>query len=245
MNLEYVPLLKVQRELYDIPRGMGRFREYIATMIDPETRDMKLPLAAMNPMGREHVPALLDQYLAFDADGLAAQAVREAEARLQEVPGEFKVTLVIADDLRGGWTNRQTSEYHLRFGYQAYQQRGWITGTLWTSETPSVQTVRTEVLTAVFGTAYLQQHGPVKTLREILAQAGYAMAQAGCTDPSFAHDELAYIREVIAPYLDSQEYPIIFACLYGDSAATMLGYNSLGLSDRAGFALALSDAKNK
>jgi hypothetical protein len=243
MKLEYVPLLKLQRKLYDIPRGMDRFREYLATMIDPETRDMKLPLAAMNPMGREHLPALLDQYLSFDADGLAAQAVQEAEAQLNDISGGFKVALVIADDLRGGWTNRCSSEYGLRFGNQAYHKRGWVTGTLWTSEKPTTHIVRTEVLTAVFGTAYTQQHGVAKTLQETLAHAGYAMAHAGCTEPSLARDEIEYTREVLTPYLQTQNYPIIFACLFGDNAATMLGYDALGLSDRAGLALALHDAK--
>ena len=52
MRLEYVPLLKVQRDLYELPRGMERFREYIRTMSDAATGDLKFPLVAMNPMGR-------------------------------------------------------------------------------------------------------------------------------------------------------------------------------------------------
>lgn len=245
MKLEYVPLLKLQRELYDIPRGMERFQEYIATMVDPETRDIKLPLAAMNPMGKEHVPALLDQYLAFDANGLAAQAVQEAEAQLSEIAGTFKVTLVIADDAKGGWTNRHASEYYLRFGNQPYHKRGWITGILWTSETPQPEATRAEILTAVFRTAYIQQHGFATTLREMLVQEGYAMARANCTAPALANDELEYTSEVLAPHLDSKDYPTVFSCLFGDSAASSLGYNPLGLSDRAGLALALHDAKKE
>jgi hypothetical protein len=243
MKLEYVPLLKIQRELYNIPRGFERFREYLATMIDPETRDMKLPLAPMNPMGKEQVPALLDQYLAFDTDGLAAQAVEDAEAQLQAVAGEFKVAFVMADDAQGGWTNRYASEYYLRFGNKPYHKRGWITGILWTSETPNARSAHAEVLTAVFRTVHIQQHGFARTLREMLAQDGYAMAQANCTEPCLASDELEYTREVIAPHLDSQNYPTVFACLFGDHAASLLGYNPLGLSERAGFALALHDAK--
>lgn len=245
MKLEYAPLLKTQRDLYDIPRGTERFRKYLATMIDPETRDMKLPLAPMNPMGKEHVPALLDQYLAFDADGLAAQVVKEAEGQLRNVPGEFKATLVIADDLKGGWTNRQASEYYLRFSNHPYHTRGWITGILWTSETPNPKNTCAEILTAVFRTAYIQQHGFAKTLREMLTQEGNAMAQAKHAEPMLADDELEYTREVIAPHLDSADFPTVFACLFGDGAASLLGYNPLGLSDRAGLALALSDAKKQ
>ncbi|MBI4600531.1 MAG: hypothetical protein HY721_01085, partial [Planctomycetes bacterium] len=46
---------------------------------------------------------------ALDADGVAARAASEAAARLANEPGDFKVTLVVADDLMGGWTNRYDS----------------------------------------------------------------------------------------------------------------------------------------
>lgn len=45
-----------------------------------------------------------------------------------------------------------------------------------------------------------------------------------------------------APNLDSKDYPTITTSLFGDVAAVSLGYTPPGLSERAGFALALSDA---
>ena len=59
-----------------MPRGMERFREYIKTMTDAETGDLALPLVAMNPMGKDHVPALIDEYLALGAEEIAEAAVR-------------------------------------------------------------------------------------------------------------------------------------------------------------------------
>ena len=35
MKLDYVPLLRIQRELHDLPRGMERFREYLRTIWSP------------------------------------------------------------------------------------------------------------------------------------------------------------------------------------------------------------------
>ena len=242
MKLEFVPLLQVQRDLYRLPRGMERFRAYLKTMIDPETNDLKLPLSAMNPMAKDHAPALLDRYLAFDADGVSARAVAEAESRLSNVVGEFKVTLLIVDDAMGGWTNRYSSEMVARSGSKPLLKRGWITGALWTSETPSAQAAREEALTAIYRAAYIQQHGFAAALREIMAQEGYAMAMAGCSKPSLDDDEIEYTREVIAPNLDSKDYPIIITSLFGDVAAASLGYAPAGLGERAGFALALSDA---
>jgi hypothetical protein len=244
MQLEYMPLLQIQRDLYRLPRGVERFRAYLQTMIDPETRDLSLPpLVAMNPMGKDHVPALLDQLLAFDADGVAARVIAEAAPKLANIPGEFKIGLAISDDLKGGWTNRYASEFSARFESKPILKRGWLTGILWTSETPSVQTTRETALMAVYRAAYVQQHGLAQTLREMMAQEGYAMAMAGCSQPALEADDLTYTREIIAPYLDVKDRPTLMACLFGDDAAHALGYPPQGLSPRAGFALALHEAR--
>ncbi len=245
MHLEYVPLLKVQRELYGLPRGMERFQAYIETMVDAQTRDLKVPLVAMNPMGKEHIPKLLDEYLALDAENIAAQAVTEAAAKLSRLEGAFKVTLVLSDDLMGGWTNRYSSEYAHRINSQAYFKRGWLTGLLWTSEAPTATRVREEVLTTLYRGAHIQESGFPFILKDMLAQEGYAMARAGCTEPVLDGDDLAYTEEVLAPYLDTKDYPTILVCLFGDEAAHALGYAPLGLSRRAGLALALHNAQRK
>ena len=242
MTLTFVPLLKIQRDLYDLPRDMTRFRAYIATMTDPVTGDLKYPLVAMNPMGKEHVPALLDQWMALESDETAARAVADAATRLKDVPGDFQVGLVIADDLKGGWTNRAAYEFGHRFGSKPFHKRGWLTGILWTSESPSASVARDEALTAVYRGAYIERHGYAKTLREMLAQEHYAMSNAGCTTPALDADDLAYTREVMARHLDATDQPTLITCLFGDEAGATLGYPKLGLSARAGLALALADA---
>ncbi len=153
------------------------------------------------------------------------------------------MTMVVADDAVGGWTNRYASEFDCRFASKPYHKRGWITGTLWTSEAPSARNPRAELLAAVYRTAHIQQHGFAGTLREMLRQEGYAMATAGCTQPSLDSDEVEYTRDVIEQFLDAKNHPVVIACLFGDKAADTLGYKSLGLSERAGFALALHDAR--
>jgi hypothetical protein len=243
MKLEFMPLLKVQRELYGMPRGVERFRAYLAAMIDPETRDLKLPLSGMNPMGKDHIPLLLDQYLAMDADLIAARAVADAASRLTNVQGEFKVALVLSDDAMGGWTNRYTSEFGRRFGTRAYHRRGWLEVGLWTSEAPEAERVRNQVLATIYRAAHIEQHGFAVTLREMLAQEAFAMARACLAEPVLDADDLAYTREVIAPHLDTKDYPTVMACLFGDEAARSLGYAPMGLSERAGFALALHDGR--
>ncbi len=243
MQLEFVPLLHLQRELYAIPRGMERFRAYLRAMIDWDAQEPRLPLGFLNPMGKDHVPALLDQYLAFDADGVAARAAAEAAARLRHVPGAYRLTLVIVDDLRGGWTNRYATEYSHRFQSGPRGDRGWITVLLWTSEPPSAEAVREEVQAAVFRQAHVEEHGVARTLGERMAQEGYALAMAGCTRPALDADDLEYTRAVLAPYLDEPDMRRTIECLYGDAAGRTLGFEPCGLSHRAGLALALDDAR--
>jgi hypothetical protein len=248
MTLEYVPLLQVQRDLYNMPRGFERFQEYLRTMIDPDTGDLKLPLVAMNPMGKDHLPPFLDKLLEMDADGAAARATSEAQSVLAGEPGDYKVCLVVSDDLRGGWTNRYTTEFDYRFRPKAYYKRGGIAGILWTSETYTPEQVREEVQLCLFRAAYIQRHGYARTLGEMVTQESYAMSQtaprmAGSTGPALDSDDLAYTREVLASHLDKTGHPTVIAALYGDVAARQLGYPPLGLSPRAGLALALEDAK--
>lgn len=240
MRLSFLPLLQVQRDLYAMPRGMERFREYIKTMTDPETGDLALPLVAMNPMGKEHVPALIDQYMALGAEPLAEQAVADVTADFSR---DYKVSLVVSDDLKGGWTNRWASEYSHRIEAHAINKRGFITGLLWTSEPAAIQRVRDEVLTSIYRVEYLQTHPAPTTLGGMLEQEGYAMARAGCTTPALDEDDLEYTRTVITPHLGAQDRATVIPCLFGDAAATALGYPAQGLSGRAGLALALNDAR--
>lgn len=243
MKFEFVPLLKIQRDLYDLPRGMERFNAYISAMVDDETNDIKLPLSGMNPMGKEHIKKLLDELIALDADDVAAQTLIEVEPKLSHIKADFKVALVLADDLMGGWTNRYTTEFSRRFQNNAYYKRGWLEVGLWTSETPSIETVRESVLTAIYRAVYIQEHGFAHTLREMLNQEGFATAMTECKEPSLDDEDLDYTREVIASCLDTNNQATIIACLFGDEAAHSLGYPPIGLSKRAGFALALHDAR--
>jgi hypothetical protein len=263
MNLDYVPLVRVMRDIQSVPRGqppdfngMKRFKKYLGMIFDYDRKVCKLPtLLAMNPMGKDHVTALLDAYLAMDGDGIGARVTTEVAARLADVPGDFKVGLLVADDLMGGGTNRYDYEFGIRFGVD-YSRTGdgppkhsrwvkdyWLAGVLWSSESPSERAVREAILTAAHRVAYMQQHGPARTLRAMLAQEGQVMALAGCSGPTLDAEDIAYTREVLIPYLDADDMRTCIECLFGDAAARTLGFTPRGLSPWAGLALALHDAR--
>lgn len=240
MNLEFVRLLAAQRELYRIPRGPARFGAYVRMMRDDPNA---APLVALNPMARDHVPALIEALIGLDADRVAAEAVAEDSARLADVPGEYRIGLVVADDVGGGWTNRCASEFAWASGSPDAIRRGWLAGVLWSSEPPSARAVREAVLTPIHRAAHVRRHGPARTLREFLAQEGRAMADAGCDAPTLAQDDLDYTREVLGPHLDETLARTIMECLYGDDAGRTLGFTPRGVSPRAGLALALHQAR--
>jgi hypothetical protein len=257
MNLEYVPLVPVMRELQGLPRDRERFRTYLRTIFPRDTEaDQLLPLLAMNPMGKDHVTRLLDALLALDADGIAARATAEAAAELADVPGDFKVGLVISDDLLGGWTNRYANEFTYRFGDEhgrssqpepgrrpRWLKDYWLMGVLWSSEPPAAATVRETILMSAHRLAYLHRHGPARNLRDMLAQEGHVMARAGCTAPVLDTDEIAYTREVLAPHLAATDKRACMELLFGDEGGRTLGFTPRGLSPWAGIALALHDAR--
>jgi hypothetical protein len=252
MKFAYVPLVQMQRELHGIPRGMNRFRQYLRSMLNEDGTDVALPpLVIMNPMGKDHMTAMLDTLLALDADGVAARALSEFSPDLVDVPGDVKVSLVVADDAMGGATNRYAYEYDLRFGPEGLRSRTgrqhpkqcWVAAVLWSSEAATLQATREAVLTAVYRFAYVHQHGAARTLREMLAQEGNVMAMAGCTQPILDDEDLGYTREVLAPLLDDDGMRIAIECLFGDSAAATLGFTPRGLSPWAGLALALHDSR--
>jgi hypothetical protein len=219
MRVEYVPLLQTQRELYRMPRDMKRFEQYLRTMVDESGEDLALPpLVAMNPMAREHVPELLDDYLRLDADSIARHAI-------------------------AGWTNRYACEYAMKFpgdvrpGSRANRRSAWLCVPLWSSEPADGARLRQEVMSTLFRAAYQTTHGRSRTLRQMLAQERYCASCAGYCGPRMDADELDYTRQVMEPYLDCEDIPTVIACLFGDPAAESLGFRKFGLSHRAGLAL--------
>jgi hypothetical protein len=208
----------------------------------------------MNPMAKDHVPALLDALLALDADGVGRRAAEEVSASLADLPGRWRTGLVVADDLGGGWTNRFACEFGLRFGSgdprdapgeipPKLPKRFWLTGVLWSSEPASARAAREAILTAAHRFSYMHRHGTPRTVRDKMAQEGYVLAMSGCAGPVLDPDDLDYSRAVLAPLLDADDMRTAIECLFGDAAGRTLGFTPRGLSPGAGLAVALHDAR--
>ena len=85
---------------------------------------------------------------------------------------------------------------------------------MWTSELPTADGLRQEVLAAIYRVAYQQPFGLPMTLRDRLRHEGLAGAFAGMR-PSLADAELRRARGIIAGLGDAPPYPTTLAALYG------------------------------
>ena len=235
--MQWLPLLQIQRDLLDVPRGAARFQQYLATMLD-SNGELRLPLPAFNPMSKGHVADLLTQLLAIDAEAIGQAAVVEAAERLPGVAwsNSTQVALVVADDARGGWTNRYLFETKHLFESRYEQSHGFITALLWSSEPAMELTIRQKVLAAVYRNAWIGKHGPAKTLEEMVLQEGMAGRFAGLRMDVLPIE----LETLIGGHLKTTHYPTIVACLYGDDAAESCGYDPLGLPVQAGLRYGLS-----
>ena len=242
MSLAHIPLLQQQRDLYDLPRGWARFECYLELMTGGG-QEMVLPLSVLNPMGKVHVAETLNRVLELNAEGVAAEAVEEAVERLAHVP-ELRHGLVVADDTQGGWTDRYLTDWTHRFNTRAEASRGWTVTLFWTSEQVTRPKISEKVLAQVYRTLYQQRTGLPKSLAAHLRQEGLALTFAG-VEQWLDADDIAYSLEVMTPYAGTTETPTVFACLYGDKAATSVGYPVLGLSERAGFAVGLEEVRQE
>ncbi|WP_189007026.1 hypothetical protein [Deinococcus roseus] len=238
--IEAVPLLKKQRALYEVPRGMERFQAYLDLMIDghPE-RLPTLPLQALNPMAREHVAERLDELIAAGADGWLQDFAAELNARLPDRP-DRKICWVMVDDVKGGWTHRYLNDASARFN-QAKYHLDWIPVMLWVSEDIKQENLRRSAFSNAFRHFYMLQHGAPETLQQMLDQEGQAQRFAEIP-LTFSAEELEYTSEVLRPHLQSTHFPTLFTCMYGDHIAEKVGYPPQGLSDLAGFEWSLAQA---
>jgi hypothetical protein len=236
MGLEFLPLLEEQRALLNTARGFERFQQYLDTMLDAQG-EVRLPLAAFNPMSKPHVAALLDDLIATEAEGTVRAALAEASALLGVLVPTVRVGLVVVDDALGGWTNRYMTDMDHRFDASGELKRGFATAYIWTGEATTPDLIRAEVLGVVYRHCYKRRHGLPTTLRQMLALEGLVSRFVGKA-PARGTSDLDHARALIARYLDTTLTPSIFAALYGDDAAISVGYPPLGIPPWGGLAIA-------
>jgi hypothetical protein len=237
------PMLKTLLEVYRVPPGKDRFDAYIKAATAGATRAADLacpPLVLANPMAKAHANQQLETWLALGAEEELMRILEEANQTFLSLEFEalVHVGLTLLDDLKGGWTDSILTDWGLRFPEKI--NLSWVCVPLWTKYPQTLKILRTNAKMAVGRFVWQAQHGTAKTLREMLAQEGYAQAFAGAK-ALMPREDLAYTQAVLEPLLENTDKPTQLAVLYGDDAAKRVGYPALGLSDDAGLELALAN----
>ncbi len=253
MKVVLTTILDDLRGLYTIADRLARFGAYVSLSSGKargggKSRGEQLPLGTFSPMG-ERQAGYLDRLIAMGAEGLAQATADEVAHDFTTFNDRFRLMLVVADVPRNGWTERHLTDAEWRFTLKndtlpkSVTLKGfdrWVSVLLWTDVEVSETYISREVRAALYRALHYRYLAPSRTLADMMRQEGRVLAYAGYT-PELGGEELEYSREVIRPFLQSADFPVCFAALYGDDAARQVGYKGLGLPASAGFQVALRD----
>jgi len=229
MQFELLPVLDAMLQLYEQPRNIDRFRDYLQLLQGGSKGEMHLPIGGFNPMAKSHVQEALLQLKNLDAEQIASNALQAVNKTCYTIkPGAvFNLALNLSDDVQGGWTNRYSSDYDSKFRFHGLMNKGFTVAVFWVSESFSKTLIETRVLEYLHRTIYWLRHGKPLTLQDHLAQELYVAKQL--PPDGHSHDEAmesvaAYYRQ----YANTEDYGIIFNFFYGDEASVALGMPCYG-----------------
>ena len=235
-----VPTLEIMTDIYALPRAGGprsaRFAAYVSRV------EHHWGLSAYNPMAgpaaHEAVRALLD----IGGERLAAD---EAAAVAARCDFEGDITIAIAVPSGGMWTDRLATEIQHRTIAPRRPAHG--TTLLWPGDPLDEAQVRMECAAETVRIMWTAHHGVPKTLGAVLAREGlcYALAHAPLrhTDATDSDHGNPAIEEALGVLGDTSMQGDIVGVLYGDAAATAMGWTPLGLDGKAGYRWAIARAR--
>ena len=236
MRFELLPILDKMLELYKMPPNMERFNAYLKLLSGDSNNDLVTPVGAYNPMAKEHVTEKINELKALKAEQIASQVLNELNTKISVKNNDiFKVVLCVSDDLKGGWTNRYTSDYDSKFKLNALVTRNFCTPLFWTSENYSEETVIERTKEYGYRTIYWLDHPKPITLEDHVKQEAF-VAQKSTSKKGSLSRELNLFYQT---HKNSDTYLTIFNFLYGDKAMEALGNGPLGIKeDFSGFEFA-------
>ena len=207
-------------------------------MLQGETKgDLAFPISGFNPMAKEHVLDQLKEFKKIGAEQIMEDALADINIRFRShFPNRrFKVALNISDDLKGGWTNRYTSDYDSKFKMNGLISRDFCTPVFWTSEKIIPAEIKRRTLEYAFRVIYWLTNPKPLTLKEHVLQENFVYQQMVYRN----EEEVRCPSQLYDFYLQheySSDYTLIFNFFYGDKASLSLGFPTYGInSDITGF----------
>jgi hypothetical protein len=209
-----IPTLAAMADVYRRPVD-ERFDAYV------ELGRLGVPVAGWNPMTSKDVLGTVERLVAIDAETLAEEAAAEV-AELLRIGEDVPLAVTVATP--GMWTDRLATEVEHRI-----QGRGVGEVLLWTGEDCGRDAVRAAAAAQLVRESWRLRHGVPRTVGDAVAQEGLALAMAGMGGRL---DDGA--AQVLAVLREDTTLSSMVAFLYGDDAATAMGFTPVGLGARGG-----------
>jgi hypothetical protein len=241
MKFELLPVIDKMLALYSKPASMERFREYLHLLEGGKKDNLAVPVMNYNPMAKEHAAQKLEELKKLQAEKISSETMIKINSLLSKNDGgTFQVALNLADDLKGGWTNRYTTDYDSKFKLHALVKRNFCTPLFWTSESYSAELIQQRTAEACLRTHYFFTHSDPVTLEDHIAQEKFVSENLPIEKTETNYDK-TFLQQFYNEHKASDNFVLIFNFLYGDDAAEKLGYSGLGIKDAmAGFRFAKS-----
>jgi hypothetical protein len=234
-HIEIVPTLATMAEIYTLAREGGaaspRFKRYL------ELVPRHYGLAAYNPMAGPHAREATEHLLALNAEAVALDAAREA-ASLCGYPEAFTLAVVLCAP--GGWTDRLATEIEHRVTHRLPPGHGLVLH--WTRETPTAEQIRREAIAEAVRVMAAAVPGGGESVRSVLHREGLAYALAGNPYGAVTAEDEHAVADAVEVLGESEGVGDVTAVLYGDAAATALGWTPAGIADHGGYRWAIDRA---
>jgi hypothetical protein len=222
MTFEVLPILDTMIALYQKPPSSDRFQEYLKILRGLSKDDMVTPVGGFNPMSKGHVLDKLNELKALDVEAVMQDVLLDFnQKKLSKNEKKIKVAFNLCDDLKGGWTNRYTTDFDSKFNINALVKRQFCTPIFWSSEPYNVDLIQKRTLQYALRTLYWTEKPLPTTLREYVAQEQFVAHNC----PPFSDiPQLENSNDFYIKHSESNSYHLIFNFFYGNEASEILGF---------------------
>ncbi|MFC5048841.1 hypothetical protein [Aquimarina hainanensis] len=147
----------------------------------------------------------------------------------------IQVALNIADDEKGGWTNRYTTDFDSKFNINALVTRNFCTPYFWSSEIYTKRLIEERTLEYVYRTLYWRLNGKPRSLEEHVQQERYVYKHTNSIRSLKEKNDDTFIKHFYHTHKKEESYHLLFNFFYGDDISSSLGYPTHGIKNTNGF----------
>ncbi|HMQ47095.1 MAG TPA: hypothetical protein PKA00_06480 [Saprospiraceae bacterium] len=236
MRFQSLEVLDKMRQLYQLPRTRERFDKYLYMLQGDVKKDIILPIAAFNPMGKELALQQLEQLIACDAEGKVQHIVAQINPKIPYLENRtIQVAINLVDDVEGAWSNFYDTDYKSKFEIDALLKRNFCTPLFWTSEPISEAMVAQRIQEYIYRTIFWVENGKPQTLQELFKQEVYVKTNGSNERTALNDEAICLMKSYYEKNLESMDYLFNLNYFYGDEGSKDLNYKAYGMIKNGGF----------